>query len=272
MKIRIAAIGSILLGMLLLTSCGASTEEQASSVTEKEAVSVAEDIKQDSVLSEKTLAELAFVGTWDSKYYHLAEDDTVYTSDDVGVYDSLVINGDGTGLFCDNMENTKTPLTWSYIKTNDDGNRVYLINGGTRWELVSENAEQTKYKGMVFSQTDEVRIYFEKKIDTKTEEKGSINKETTRGEENALKKAEQYLDYTAFSYTGLIEQLKYEGFTESEATFAAENCGADWNEQAARKAEEYLNYSAFSKSGLIEQLEYEGFTHEQAVYGVNQAY
>lgn len=124
----------------------------------------------------------------------------------------------------------------------------------------------------MFSQTDEIRIYFEKRTDTKTEEKGSINKETTRGEENALKKAGQYLDYTAFSYTGLIEQLKYDGFTESEATFAAENCGADWNEQAARKAEEYLNYSAFSKSGLIEQLEYEGFTHEQAVYGVNQAY
>lgn len=124
MKNRNAAIGSILLGMLILTSCGASTEEQASSVTEKEAVSVAEDIKQDSVLSEKALAELAFVGTWDSKYYHLAEDDTVYTSDDVGAYDSLVINGDGTGLFCDNMENTQTPLTWSYIKTNDDGNRV----------------------------------------------------------------------------------------------------------------------------------------------------
>lgn len=31
----------------------------------------------------------------------------------------------------------------------------------------------------------------------------------TTGEKNALKKAEQYLEYSAFSYQGLIDQLKY---------------------------------------------------------------
>lgn len=76
----------------------------------------------------------------------------------------------------------------------------------------------------------------------------------------------------AFSYSGLIEQLEYEGYSTEEATYAVDNCGADWKEQAAKKAEEYLNSMSFSKSGLIEQLEYEGFTHEQAVYGADQAY
>ena len=70
----------------------------------------------------------------------------------------------------------------------------------------------------------------------------------------------------------MVEQLEYEGLSYSEAKYAADNCGADWNEQAARKATEYLNLKSFSRNKLIEQLEYEGFTREQAVYGVNKAY
>jgi len=76
------------------------------------------------------------------------------------------------------------------------------------------------------------------------------------------------LEYSAFSYAGLIHQLEFEQFTTEQATYGADNCGADWNEQAAKSAKNYLKYSAFSKEGLIHQLEFEGFTHEQAVYGV----
>jgi len=88
-------------------------------------------------------------------------------------------------------------------------------------------------------------------------------------QENALQKANDYLDYSAFSYQGLIEQLEYEGFAHEDAVYGVDNCGADWNEQAAEKAKDYLDYSAFSYQGLVEQLEYEGFTHEQAVFGAN---
>lgn len=94
----------------------------------------------------------------------------------------------------------------------------------------------------------------------------------TTGERNALKKAKEYLRYTSFSYSGLVKQLEYEGFSNSEAVYGVDNCGADWNEQAAKKAKEYLDYSSFSRSGLVEQLEYEGFTHDQAEYGVSQVY
>mgnify|MGYP000859672630 FL=1 len=91
----------------------------------------------------------------------------------------------------------------------------------------------------------------------------------TIGEKNALKKALSYLRFTAFSYTGLIEQLEFEGFTHEEAVYGADNCGADWNEQAFLKAKSYLDFSSFSREGLIEQLEFEGFTHEEAIYGVD---
>ena len=62
----------------------------------------------------------------------------------------------------------------------------------------------------------------------------------------------------------------YNGFSESEAKYGADNCGADWKEQALKKAKSYLNSSAFSYSGLKEQLEYNGFTEDEAQYGVDK--
>ena len=90
----------------------------------------------------------------------------------------------------------------------------------------------------------------------------------TIGESNALRSAQSYLDFMPFSYSGLISQLEFEGYTTEEATYAADNCGADWNEQAALKAQSYLDFMSFSREGLIEQLVFEGFTYEQAEYGV----
>ena len=105
---------------------------------------------------------------------------------------------------------------------------------------------------------------------------GSGNSEpaysASSGERNALEKAKSYLDVLHFSYSGLVEQLEYEGFTHTEAVYGADHCGADWYEQAAGKAKDYLDTMSFSYDGLVEQLEYEGFTHEQAVYGANQEY
>lgn len=92
----------------------------------------------------------------------------------------------------------------------------------------------------------------------------------TTGQKNALRSADTYLSVAAFSYDGLIQQLEFEGYSTEEATYAADNCGADWNEQAAKSAKAYLRVSSFSRNGLIDQLIFEGFTREQAEYGVSQ--
>ena len=83
-----------------------------------------------------------------------------------------------------------------------------------------------------------------------------------------MRKAEQYLDYTAFSRQGLIQQLEFDDFSTEDATFAVDHITVDWNEQAAKKAEDYLGYTSFSRGGLIDQLEFDGFTPAQAEYGV----
>ena len=91
----------------------------------------------------------------------------------------------------------------------------------------------------------------------------------TVSQQNALESAQSYLKFSHFSYTGLIDQLEYEEFSTEDATWAADNCGADWNEQALGSARDYLEFSAFSYTGLIGQLEYEGFTSEQATYAAD---
>ncbi|MGX1810985.1 Ltp family lipoprotein [Nocardia sp. NPDC055321] len=94
----------------------------------------------------------------------------------------------------------------------------------------------------------------------------------TSGQRNAIQSAQQYLDFSAFSRSGLIDQLEYEEFSTADATFAVDSLDVDWNEQAAKSAKQYLEYTSFSRSGLIDQLVYEGFTRAQAEYGANAAY
>lgn len=90
----------------------------------------------------------------------------------------------------------------------------------------------------------------------------------TLGEKNALATAESYISHGhGWSESGLKEQLKYEGFTSTEAQYGVDNCKADWYEQADLKAASYMKHNSFSKEKLIEQLEYEGFTYAQAVHG-----
>lgn len=115
---------------------------------------------------------------------------------------------------------------------------------------------------------DDVKTIVDDELELSTE--SSAQPDMTVSQQNALRCAKEYLDYTAFSYGGLINQLEFEGFSTEDATFAVDNCGADWNEQAVKCAKSYLDFMAYSFDGLVSQLEYEGFTHEQAVYGAQQ--
>ena len=94
----------------------------------------------------------------------------------------------------------------------------------------------------------------------------------TSGQENAVDKAESYLDMSGFSMKGLIKQLKFEGYSKADATFAVNHVHVDWNAEAVEKAESYLDMSSFSKSGLVTQLKFEGFTPAQAQRAANKAY
>lgn len=95
------------------------------------------------------------------------------------------------------------------------------------------------------------------------------NSTMTTSAKNALRAAKRYLQTMPFSHDGLIEQLEFEKYSTEDATIAADNCNADWNEQALKKAKDYLSLKSFSHDHLIEQLEFEKYTSEQASYAAD---
>lgn len=92
----------------------------------------------------------------------------------------------------------------------------------------------------------------------------------TVSQANARASAEGYVEMSGFSRKGLINQLKYEDFSQKDAIYGADSVNANWNKEAVESAKTYLEMSSFSRQGLIDQLKYEGFTPQQAEYGVSK--
>lgn len=91
----------------------------------------------------------------------------------------------------------------------------------------------------------------------------------TTAQQNAAKSAQQYLGLSGFSRKGLIGQLKFDGYSEADATVAIDSLGVDWMLQATRSAKAYVDLTSFSRKGLISQLEFDGYTSAQAAHGAD---
>lgn len=86
-----------------------------------------------------------------------------------------------------------------------------------------------------------------------------------------MQSAKSYISMGGFSRSGLIKQLQFEKFSTADATYGADNSGANWTEQADESAASYMNMGGFSAGSLLQQLKFEGFTAAQAAHGVASA-
>ena len=135
-------------------------------------------------------------------------------------------------------------------------------------EEVTTVKEETKHSDTNASQAElESKPSTEALTEAQTEENKASN--LTLSQQNALKSAKSYIEFSNFSKDGLIGQLEFEKYTHEDAVLAVESISVDWNEQAVGSAKSYISTSGFSYEGLIGQLEYEEYTHEQAVYGAD---
>lgn len=91
----------------------------------------------------------------------------------------------------------------------------------------------------------------------------------TVSQQNASKLAASYLKFSAYSQSGLIKQLEFEGFSTADATYGTDSLKTNWSEQAVKMGTSYLKFSAHSRSGLIKQLEFEGFSTADATQGAD---
>lgn len=89
-------------------------------------------------------------------------------------------------------------------------------------------------------------------------------------QQNAVRSAENYISFGAFSKESLISQLEFEGYSNADATKAVESLDVDWQEQAVKSAESYMEFMPMSRQGLIEQLVFEGHSEEDAAYAADQ--
>lgn len=105
--------------------------------------------------------------------------------------------------------------------------------------------------------------------DSDTQEPSSSG--DTESQQKALDRAKEYLSNLPLSHDGMVTQLEFDGYSSADATYAADNCGANWNEQAARMANQLLTTGSYTRATMIEELKSNGFTDDQAAYGADAA-
>ena len=112
----------------------------------------------------------------------------------------------------------------------------------------------------------------EKGIEPNTDKKWfSKSPNVKRNKIDALKEAKRYFKTFSFSYYGLIKRLEKNGYSHEDAIYAANYCGANWNEQVVKTAKNYLHFEACSYNKLLDDLILiEKFTYDQAVYGISK--
>ena len=92
----------------------------------------------------------------------------------------------------------------------------------------------------------------------------------TAAQKAALHTAEKHLAQAPYSYSGLVRRLEQDGCAPSDAAYAADHCGADWERQAVRYVRRCLSERPFPLRQLIERMLEAGFPEAQARYGASK--
>ena len=116
-----------------------------------------------------------------------------------------------------------------------------------RWPIIVIILLAIGLIGSMSGEEDDSNTNNQSKTEEKTSKKEESKKEEdekedkmTIGQRNAYRKAKNYLSFSAFSKSGLIEQLEFEGYSNEDATYAVDNCDVDWKNQATLKADDHI--------------------------------
>lgn len=112
---------------------------------------------------------------------------------------------------------------------------------------------------------------------TETQETAEVQEQTPEEQqESALSHAKKTFASSSYSRSGVISALKKQGYTEEEAIYAADNCGANWKSNATTGAKTYARnnsqknwiYACYSEKATRSALSSDGFTSDEIDYGI----
>lgn len=159
-----------------------------------------------------------------------------------------------------------------YMGYAEEDAKYGVDNCGADW-----NEQAIKRAKALASQGDYTEENLVEKLESEgfTQEQASIGAQVviqspdskSKKSDSAVEAARKYFDTGNFTYTSLIDKLEQDGYSQEEAEYAADNCGADWNAQAAKEAEALLKDGLLTKEEIVDKLIFKGYTYEQAVYG-----
>lgn len=165
---------------------------------------------------------------------------------------------------------------------NIEYHQVYKVNSYDRMTLISpEENDEVILLGNASIEEDYryiIRDVCKEIKESMTLESGKPNSlrnpqyvTTKENREDAILDAKYYLSsFLSYSKPLLIERLEKDGYIHENAVYAADNCGADWNEQAVKRTKDYLSFEPHSYNKLLEILtSIEKFTYDQAIYGID---
>ena len=292
MKKSICAL-FVALSILLMMGCAASTKDAADVETKNDSTEVSVDSENDNTESSATKKEAVDENTDTSEISEEGDEEEPKQEPELSEEEKHaalmekinqqqetceMLNQSGTGMTYTCFYNERTN-SFTYNMTVENGcdymgfstfdNFIKTMNSSS--SMSHESYEIDCFANML---DGTIVLYSSlngaKNADLTLVMLSQDDDEPTFGEQNALKSAQSYLSFSAFSHSRLIQQLEYEGYSNAEATYGADRCGANWCEQAAKCAANYLKVSAFSQDKLIQQLKFEGFTDTQAAYGAAQ--
>jgi hypothetical protein len=270
MKIAVAVLAAVL-GAAFLSSCGGGTTKSGTNASAHQTASTPPDPSVDLHLDQGSFSQTGSSTTLTG---------TVTPGASVTVDEhSAAVHGHEwrTTLHLEIGEN-KISVSASLAGHQSAEDTITVFRHHTQAELEAK-AHARQEKEREEREHKEVQEREERKSKEVEERKERAQKEieeATPSQQQALKSAEQYLQTSAFSEAGLIEQLSSEAgskFPHADAVWAVEHLHVNWNEQAVKSAKEYLSSSSFSCQGLIEQLSSEAgskFTAAQAEYAAHQ--
>ena len=203
--------------------------------------------------------------------------------DDTDVYLSAMVFNVPSGIMCflivDAEEEPDTEKVDSLSEKMMNTIKIEGVEAFLEETTESETEKESKEKKTTESTTEEETESTTKEIKTieTTEEETEEETETTTEEvlnsivQEAMKTAKTYLGYIDYSYSGLVNQLELEGYSNTDAVKAVEMLGIDWNEQALKCANAYIVKSKMTKKEVKKQMKADGFTDSQIEYAIENA-